>query len=251
MPLAFGGTKPTGTLREAGTRGIEHSASQDRLRRLPVRAEGQIDPHPIGRGHEPVPIFPCGAVPITAHGCSRHGRAAGGCRGTRRWAAGAGLVDGRREGRRFLDLGDGIAVNPRHAQTRWRGDENPGQTLVDNRSWYNTQPHAGRAIGELCPFFTARRCSSQLGAEAVDGALNWRARSRRRGGAFSGVPRQDAAATSLTPPRAATGGYEPLLPASITPLLRARSRTPPLRRVGVAGSTDCSTFRRRRPTSER
>jgi 4-aminobutyrate aminotransferase len=132
---------------------------------------------------------------------------------------GSWLVDV--EGRRYLDLGAGIAVNTTgHAHPRVvEAIATQAATLIHtsvvvHHPW---NIELAERIGALCPFFDAPQvffCNS--GAEAVDGALKLARKVTGRPGiiafrrAFHG---RTLAATSLTTAKGRyREGYEPLLP---------------------------------------
>jgi 4-aminobutyrate aminotransferase len=132
---------------------------------------------------------------------------------------GSWLVDV--EGRRYLDLGAGIAVNTTgHAHPRVvEAIATQAATLIHTSVVVHHQRNIELAerIGALCPFFEAPQvffCNS--GAEAVDGALKLARKVTGRPGivafrrAFHG---RTLAATSLTTAKGRyREGYEPLLP---------------------------------------
>ncbi len=132
---------------------------------------------------------------------------------------GAWLVDV--DGRRFLDLGAGIAVNTTgHCHPRVvAAVTDQVRTLVHTSVVVHHTRNVALAerIGALCPFLDRPQvffCNS--GAEAVDGALKLARRVTRRPGviafrrAFHG---RTLAATSLTTAKGRyREGYEPLLP---------------------------------------
>ncbi len=132
---------------------------------------------------------------------------------------GSWLVDV--EGRRYLDLGAGIAVNTTgHAHPRVV-DAIAGQAAeLIHTSVVVHHPRnieLAERIGALCPFFDAPQvffCNS--GAEAVDGALKLARKLTGRPGVIAfrrGFHGRTLAATSLTTAKGRyREGYEPLLP---------------------------------------
>lgn len=125
------------------------------------------------------------------------------------------------EGRRFLDLGAGIAVNTTgHAHPRVvEAIATQARTLVHTSVVVHHTPNIMLAerIGELCPFFDRPQvffCNS--GAEAVDGALKLARKVTGRPGVVAflrGFHGRTLAATSLTTAKGRyREGYEPLLP---------------------------------------
>jgi 4-aminobutyrate aminotransferase len=125
------------------------------------------------------------------------------------------------EGRRYLDLGAGIAVNTTgHAHPRVvEAIATQAARLIHTSVVVHNERNIELAerIGALCPFFDAPQvffCNS--GAEAVDGALKLARKVTGRPGviafrrAFHG---RTLAATSLTTAKGRyREGYEPLLP---------------------------------------
>ncbi len=125
------------------------------------------------------------------------------------------------EGRRYLDLGAGIAVNTTgHAHPRVvEAIATQAATLIHTSVVVHNERNIELAerIGALCPFFDAPQvffCNS--GAEAVDGSLKLARKVTGRPGiiafrrAFHG---RTLAATSLTTAKGRyREGYEPLLP---------------------------------------
>ena len=132
---------------------------------------------------------------------------------------GAWLVDV--EGRRFLDLGAGIAVNTTgHCHPRVvEAVTDQVRTLVHTSVVVHHTRNVALAerIGALCPFLDRPQvffCNS--GAEAVDGALKLARRVTGRPGVISfrrAFHGRTLAATSLTTAKGRyREGYEPLLP---------------------------------------
>ena len=125
------------------------------------------------------------------------------------------------EGRRFLDLGAGIAVNATGHCHPWVVDAvvDQARTLLHTSVVVHHRRNVELAerLGALCPFFEEPQvffCNS--GAEAVDGALKLARRTTGRPGviafrrAFHG---RTLAATTLTTAKGRyREGYEPLLP---------------------------------------
>jgi 4-aminobutyrate aminotransferase len=125
------------------------------------------------------------------------------------------------DGRRFLDLGSGIAVNSTgHCHPHVvAAIEEQARTLLHTSvvTRHERQIELAERMGGLCPFFEAPQvffCNS--GAEAVDGALKLARKVTGRSGvvAFDGAFHgRTLAATTLTNTKPAyRDGYEPLLP---------------------------------------